>query len=315
MYGNDDFTIPGNMSTSQSTQSTQNTATTSFTSTSDVFEPGELKRYRNYWWKTGQMHSKARWEEATLPYELATEVPFDTYVERTDKYNIHGWWEWENGTVRVIELPTKFHERCVGSIIDEIAIAMRSVRGTNLGMLNDGSTTTKTRRTGKESDNAWTPSAKPRLIRGGCDRNGTQPWPNLVIEIAYTQSEADVKRKVETYWLQAGRAHDAIAIKIEEPVAPATRPSVMTAWHYCINHPRTATGAFNPTMYEFGTINRNGAQIQLQPGQCVINIQLACLYHGISILCASNEENLVREFKIHSNAIKVFHKDCIFFIL
>ena len=65
LYGNDDFTIPGNMSTSQSTQSTQNTATTSFTSTSDVFEPGELKRYRNYWWKTGQMHSKARWEEAT----------------------------------------------------------------------------------------------------------------------------------------------------------------------------------------------------------------------------------------------------------
>ena len=28
-------------------------------------------------------------------------------------------------------------------------------------------------------------------------------------------------------------------------------------------------------------MNRNGAQIQLQPGQCVINIQLACLYHGV----------------------------------
>jgi len=65
-FGNiPDCTIPGNMSTSQSTQSTQNTATTSFTSTSDVFELSELKKYRNYWWKTGQMHSKARWEEAT----------------------------------------------------------------------------------------------------------------------------------------------------------------------------------------------------------------------------------------------------------
>ncbi|CAB5368809.1 unnamed protein product [Rhizophagus irregularis] len=170
------------------------------------------------------MHSKARWEEATFPYELATEVPFDTYVEPT-----------------------------------------RNVRGTNVGLHDDGSTTTKTPRSGKESDNAWTPVAKPRLIRGGCDRSGTEPWPNLVIEAAYTQSEADVKRKVETYWLQAGRAHDAIAIKIEQPVAPATRPSVMTAWHYCINHPRTATGAFNPPMYEFGTINRNGANVLNPP--------------------------------------------------
>ncbi|CAI2191208.1 5657_t:CDS:2, partial [Funneliformis geosporum] len=280
LYGNDDFTIPGNMSTSQSTQSTQNTATTSFTSTSDVFEPGELKRYRNYWWKTGKMHSKARWEEATLPYELATEVPFDTYVERTDKYNIHGWWEWENGTVRIIELPTIFHERCVGSIVRDITFATVGVRSTNLDILYDGSTTRKTPRTGKEADASWLPVSKPRLNGGGCDPSGTRPWPNLVVEIAYAQSETNVKDKVEQYWLLGGRAHDAIAIKIEQPIAPATIPSVMTAWHYCINHPRTAIGAFNPTMYEFGTISRGGNPINLQPGQCVINIQLACLYHG-----------------------------------
>ncbi|CAG8547080.1 17008_t:CDS:1, partial [Acaulospora morrowiae] len=44
------------MSTSQNTQSTQDTAT--------AFEADELKRYRKYWWKTGKLHSKARWEEA-----------------------------------------------------------------------------------------------------------------------------------------------------------------------------------------------------------------------------------------------------------
>jgi hypothetical protein len=49
------------MVSSQNIQSTQDTATTSFTSTSDVFEPGELKKYRKYWWKT----SKVRWDEAT----------------------------------------------------------------------------------------------------------------------------------------------------------------------------------------------------------------------------------------------------------
>ena len=77
---------------------------------------------------------------SSLPYELATEVPFDTYVEHTDKYNIHGWWEWENGTIRVIELPTKFHERCVRAVCNEVAIATRNVRSTNVGILDDGST-------------------------------------------------------------------------------------------------------------------------------------------------------------------------------
>ncbi|RIA94240.1 hypothetical protein C1645_578147 [Glomus cerebriforme] len=116
---------------------------------------------------------------------------------------------------------------------------------------------------------------------GGCDPSGSQPWPNIVVEVAYTQSEADVKNKVEQYWLQAGRAHDAIAIKIDEFIAPATRPSVMTAWHYCINN-LTPIGALNPTMYEFGTVSRGGNQINLQPAdQCVINIQTACLYHGV----------------------------------
>ncbi|CAI2186830.1 4598_t:CDS:2 [Funneliformis geosporum] len=219
------------------------------------------------------MHSKARWKEATLPYELSTEVPFYTYVERTDKYNIHNWWEWENGTICIIELPTKFHERCIRAVSNEVAIATRNMRSTNVSILNDGSTTTKTPRTGKKADDSWIPVAKPRLIRGRCDRSDTQPWPNLIIEVAYTQSEADVRTKAETYWLQAGKAHDVITIKIDEPIALATVPSVMMAWYYCINN-RTVTSAFNPMIYEFGTINRNGAQIQLQPGQCVINIQL-----------------------------------------
>ena len=78
---------------------------------------------------------------SSLPYELATEVPFDTYVERTDKHNIHGLWEWENGTVFVIELPTKFHERCIGAIVREINLAIGGgVRSTNVDVLSDGST-------------------------------------------------------------------------------------------------------------------------------------------------------------------------------
>ena len=71
---------------------------------------------------------------------FATEVSFETYAEYTDKYNIKGWWEWENGTIRVIELPTKFHERCVRAINDEITLATGITRSTNVDILNDGST-------------------------------------------------------------------------------------------------------------------------------------------------------------------------------
>jgi len=108
----------------------------------------------------------------------------------------------------------------------------------------------------------------------------TQPWPNLVVEIAYTESEAKVIRKVADYWLQPGRTHDAIVIKVDKSIAPARVPSVMTAYHYCVNN-QTAAGALNATMYEFGTVGRGGNPINLQPGQRVINIQLACLYHGV----------------------------------
>ncbi|CAG8704164.1 3772_t:CDS:1, partial [Acaulospora morrowiae] len=43
---------------------TQETATASFTSISSIEETDEIKKYRYFWWKTGNMHPKARWEEA-----------------------------------------------------------------------------------------------------------------------------------------------------------------------------------------------------------------------------------------------------------
>ncbi|CAG8581414.1 16360_t:CDS:2 [Acaulospora morrowiae] len=44
---------------------TQETATTSSTSIYSIEETDEIKKYRFFWWKTGNIHPKARWEEAT----------------------------------------------------------------------------------------------------------------------------------------------------------------------------------------------------------------------------------------------------------
>ncbi|CAG8441141.1 8123_t:CDS:2 [Acaulospora morrowiae] len=44
----------------------QETVTTSFTSISSIEETDEIKKHCYFWWKTGSIHPKAGWEEATL---------------------------------------------------------------------------------------------------------------------------------------------------------------------------------------------------------------------------------------------------------
>ncbi|CAG8636058.1 5044_t:CDS:2, partial [Diversispora eburnea] len=223
---------------SDSDTRTRSISTTSYRGA--VHETDELKKFRYYWWKTGIMHSKAKWDEATLPYELASDVSYDAYVEQTDKHNIHGWWEWENGTVRVVEFPSGFLESCVGAIVQEIYDTTRNVKGTYADILSLGATTTRSHEFAKEAHASFRPNQKPHVNAGGSDGE-TRPWPNIVVEGAHSQSVAYLLSKVENYWLKPGRAHDAIAIKIE----PTTPLSVMTAWHYCINN-RTNIGALSP---------------------------------------------------------------------
>ena len=44
-----------------------------------------------------------------------------------------------------------------------------------------------------------------------------EPWPNLVVEVAYSESEEHVLKKVKDYWLgNLSRVHDAIVVKIDK---------------------------------------------------------------------------------------------------
>ncbi|CAG8611396.1 16011_t:CDS:2, partial [Cetraspora pellucida] len=209
LYGNDtdtDSIIPWR-------SMTQETAITSSTSISSIEETDEIKKYRYFWWKTGNIHPKARWEEATLPYVLKTGVTLDEYIEQTDKHNVHALWEWENGTVRVIELPSSYHEDCIGTIIRKLGVVFDAVSNTPFDVIFSGATTTKTRGGCKEADGSLRPVGKPQVPRGGSDGRN-KPWPNLVIEVAYAETEAHLKDKIENYWILPNRVHDAIAIKL-----------------------------------------------------------------------------------------------------
>lgn len=56
------------------------------------------------------------------------------------------------------------------------------------------------------------------------------------MEIAYTENEGEVKRKVENYWLAAGRAHDVIMVKLDY-IAPGVVPTCMTVSNDMVQFP------------------------------------------------------------------------------
>src|SRR5437879_2402775 len=59
-----------------------------------------------------------------LPYKLAVGVTLEEYEKHSDKFNIHGYWEWVNinGDVIIYELPSKHHhhETFIATITQEI---------------------------------------------------------------------------------------------------------------------------------------------------------------------------------------------------
>ncbi|PKY58666.1 hypothetical protein RhiirA4_412200 [Rhizophagus irregularis] len=111
-----------------------------------------LNYYRNLWWKSGEFSSKAKWEQVTLPYVLVDNVSLREYELRTDKFNIHGLWEWKNNKVMIYELPSKPHETCIYAINKVISRACTAVDYTNSRILNLGATRTRADDSGKEAD-------------------------------------------------------------------------------------------------------------------------------------------------------------------
>ncbi|CAG8752081.1 14043_t:CDS:2, partial [Funneliformis mosseae] len=100
------------------------------------------------------------------------------------------------------------------------------------------------------------------------------PWPNLVVEVAYYQTEENIMTKVQKYLLYNDRVHDVIVVKID-PVPVDQVPSRFRAWHFCVSYSRLANGNVPArNMFEFGTHDVNGGPLNFEQGTCVINIKL-----------------------------------------
>ncbi|CAG8615654.1 8179_t:CDS:2 [Ambispora gerdemannii] len=237
----------------------------------------EYHYYRTLWWEKGEFNPKAKWEKATLPYKLAIGVTLEEYERRSEEFNIHGYWEWVNGKVIIYELPSKPHEICIGVITRMLLNQTNAVAFTNAEIYSLGSTRTYADDSAKEADNSFRPEKLEAKYPNGIDK-GTDPWPNLVIEVAYSETIDHVTDKVNTYWLKPDRAHDAIVVKIV-PVPDNQIPTRMIAWHYCVSDRITRGILPARTSFEFGTIDENGNPLAFSQGTRVINIALSCLYH------------------------------------
>ncbi|CAG8689972.1 14634_t:CDS:2, partial [Acaulospora colombiana] len=75
----------------------------------------------------------------------------------------------ENGTVRVNELPSSFHEECIGAVMAKLSVIFDVVSTTPVGIKFTGATTTKTCGGGKEPDGSLRPVGKPQVSGGGSD--------------------------------------------------------------------------------------------------------------------------------------------------
>ncbi|CAG8668058.1 10836_t:CDS:2, partial [Diversispora eburnea] len=105
----------------------------------------------------GEFNEKARWDEVTLPYVLATDITLEDYEERVEKFNIHGCWEWSNGEVIIYELPSLPHEVVIGAVRRMLLYQCNAVAFTDAEIDSLGATRTRDRTRGKEADESFRP--------------------------------------------------------------------------------------------------------------------------------------------------------------
>ncbi|CAG8706704.1 9504_t:CDS:2, partial [Funneliformis mosseae] len=90
-------------------------------------ESNKLKKFRKLW----------------FPYTLVEGVSLEEYERRGDVFNVHGFWEWFDGKVKVTECPSRPHEICISKIVCQLMDACRDVTNTDAEIYNLGSTRTR----------------------------------------------------------------------------------------------------------------------------------------------------------------------------
>ncbi|GBC02936.1 hypothetical protein RclHR1_00490022 [Rhizophagus clarus] len=119
-------------------------------------------------------------------YKIIDEESYEEFEKKCERANASKYWEYQNGTVVIIELPNRDHEVAHGEFTSQFLNAFSNVSRQNR-VSNTGSTRRRSWESSKQSDASFTPKQLPKLAANSCDTWGN-PWPTVIVEIANIQS-------------------------------------------------------------------------------------------------------------------------------
>ncbi|CAG8459114.1 17822_t:CDS:2 [Acaulospora morrowiae] len=140
-------------------------------------------------------------------------VTLEEYEERLDKFNICEYSEWINGDVIVYELPSKPHSVLIAAITSEIikkCLLPYVCDIKRIFVLLKELVPMILRKKGMHASTLKSYECNNQME--------DEPWPNLIIEVAYSKNESYILEKVKDFWLRNwSHAQNVIVVKIDKP--------------------------------------------------------------------------------------------------
>ncbi|RIA80882.1 hypothetical protein C1645_583752 [Glomus cerebriforme] len=216
-------------------------------------------------------------------------------MTRVEKIKARKYFDYRNGTITIIELPTGPHEvthtRFSRQFLSAFSNATRQDDVENWGAKSLFTNLPTNER--EEPDACFVPkrllTQNPAL--NPCDRDGN-PWPTIIFEVASSETLAHVRRKINDYWLRPNRCEDVIVIKIgnwrtRRRNGTTRRPLRRLR---CLKFCRAETLRQNPNAttfdpieeIEFGSVFANGRESDFCTGPHMkwLTIDCDCIFNG-----------------------------------
>ncbi|CAJ0838745.1 306_t:CDS:2 [Entrophospora sp. SA101] len=238
------------------------------------------EKEKNWWLSKDSLGS--------LGVEEERDVTFSRFAKRVEIIKARRFFDYRNGTITIIELPTGEHE------VTHSKFSRQFTSAFNNALAQDDIEDWGAKNEYEEPDACFIPK---RLLdplnpaQNTCDQNGN-PWPTIILEIASSETLQHVKDKIIDYWLVPNRCEDVIVIKIgtwsgRRHNNQTRRPLRRLR---CLKFCRTATLQQNPNAttfdaieeIEFGSVYANGRESHFCTGPHMkwITINRDCIYAG-----------------------------------
>ncbi|CAG8576869.1 10654_t:CDS:2 [Acaulospora morrowiae] len=229
-----------------------------------------------------------------LPLVLARDVPFKEFAKKSENAKAGRFWDYDKGTVMIIELPSGDHESAIGEFSRHFLNHFNNVASQD-DIRTWGAKDLYNLATGeyKDPDACFVPRRLlnlPNPVLNPCDNVGN-PWPTIILEVASSETLDHVKNKVNNFWLIPNRCEDVIVIKLgnwnnkrrDRNGHPLHRLRCLRFCRRAILQQNQNATTFHPIQdIEFGSVHANGRAGNFCSGPRIkwLTIDCDCIYAG-----------------------------------